>query len=46
MPKQHAEMAEQPPTHRIVCDYIAGMTDHYLLRQCREMLRSIPQHDQ
>jgi dGTPase len=46
MPKQHAEMAEEAPTHRIVCDYIAGMTDHYLLRQCKEMLRSVPQHDQ
>ncbi len=46
MPRQHAELAESAPTHRIVCDYIAGMTDHYLLRQHKEMLRSIPQHDQ
>ena len=44
--KQHAELAEAP-THRIVCDYIAGMTDHYLLRQHAQMLhRSTPQHDQ
>jgi dGTPase len=47
MPKQHAELAENAPTHRIVCDYIAGMTDHYLLRQHASMLhRSTPQHDQ
>jgi dGTPase len=46
MPHQHAELAESAPTRRIVCDYIAGMTDHYLLRQHKEMLRSIPQHDQ
>jgi len=43
MPRQHAELAESAPTHRIVCDYIAGMTDHYLLRQHNEMLRSVPQ---
>jgi dGTPase len=46
MPREHAELAQEAPTHRIVCDYIAGMTDHYLLRQHKEMLRSFPQHDQ
>jgi dGTPase len=47
MPKQHANLAEAAPTHRIVCDYIAGMTDHYLLRQHSSMLqRSTPEHDQ
>jgi dGTPase len=38
MPKFYSEAARDQPTHRIVCDYIAGMTDHYLLRQCREFL--------
>jgi len=38
MPKYHAELAKLEPVHRVVCDYIAGMTDHFLLRQCREML--------
>jgi dGTPase len=33
MPGQYAEQAEREPLHRVVCDYIAGMTDHYLLRQ-------------
>jgi dGTP triphosphohydrolase len=38
MPKLHAEMARNEPRHRVVCDYIAGMTDHFLLRQCAELL--------
>jgi len=38
MPKQYAELAETGPRHRVVCDYIAGMTDHFLLRQCYELL--------
>lgn len=37
MPKQYADTAEREPRHRVVCDYIAGMTDHFLLRQAREM---------
>jgi dGTPase len=38
MPRQYAELARQEPRHRVVCDYIAGMTDHFLLRQCHELL--------
>lgn len=38
MPRQYAELAQNEPPHRVVCDYIAGMTDHFLLRQCREFL--------
>jgi dGTPase len=38
MPKQYAELAENEPRHRVICDYIAGMTDHFLLRQCSELL--------
>jgi dGTPase len=38
MPRQYAELAEREPRHRVVCDYIAGMTDHFLLRQCAELL--------
>jgi dGTPase len=38
MPKHYAELAQGEPRHRVVCDYIAGMTDHFLLRQCRELL--------
>jgi dGTPase len=38
MPGQYAEQARRGPPHRVVCDYIAGMTDHFLLRQRRELL--------
>jgi dGTPase len=38
MPAQYAEAAEQEARHRVVCDYVAGMTDHFLLRQAREVL--------
>jgi dGTPase len=37
MPPQHAELALRQPRHRVVCDYIAGMTDHFLLRQCHDL---------
>jgi dGTPase len=38
MPKSYAEMAQHGPRHRVVCDYIAGMTDHFLLRQHQYLL--------
>ena len=38
MPQQYAGLAKREPTYRVVCDYIAGMTDHFLLRQCQELL--------
>jgi dGTPase len=38
MPKAHAELAQRGPIYRVVCDYIAGMTDHFLLRQHTELL--------
>ncbi len=38
MPEPYANQAEQTSRARVVCDYIAGMTDHFLLRQCRELL--------
>jgi dGTPase len=38
MPEYYSELAEREPPHRIVCDYIAGMTDHFLLRQHRELV--------
>jgi dGTPase len=42
MPGQYAEQARREPLHRVVCDYIAGMTDHFLLRRCRELLGAGP----
>jgi dGTPase len=43
MPPVYSELAtrgfaQNEPRHRVVCDYIAGMTDHYLLRQCHELI--------
>ena len=38
LPLQYAELSAQQPPHRVICDYIAGMTDHFLLRQCHELL--------
>jgi dGTPase len=38
MPENYAALAKLEPAHRVVCDYIAGMTDHFLLRQCHELL--------
>ena len=38
MPVQYSELALHQPPHRVICDYIAGMTDHFLLRQCHELL--------
>jgi dGTPase len=38
MPEYYSELAGREPRHRVVCDYIAGMTDHFLLRQHRELI--------
>ena len=37
LPSPYREQAEAQPTHRIVCDYIAGMTDGFLLRTCQRI---------
>jgi dGTPase len=38
MPRNYAELVATEPRHRVVCDYIAGMTDQFLLRRSRELL--------
>jgi dGTPase len=38
LPKHYTEAACTQPLHRVVCDYIAGMTDHFLLKQSHELL--------
>jgi dGTPase len=38
MPKFYTELAQRSPSYRVVCDYIAGMTDHFLLRQHADKL--------
>jgi len=42
MPRYYFEQAQHEPQHRVVCDYIAGMTDHFLLRQHGELLSGAP----
>jgi dGTPase len=32
LPGNYAEALETSPVHRVVCDYIAGMTDGFFLR--------------
>ncbi|HUJ81582.1 MAG TPA: hypothetical protein VLW83_06840, partial [Candidatus Acidoferrales bacterium] len=39
MPESYGEQAKEEPLYRVVCDYIAGMTDQYLLRQHAEQLK-------
>ena len=36
MPASHEESTRTEPRHAVVCDYIAGMTDQFLLRKHRE----------
>lgn len=38
MPPNYVAQVRQEPLHRVVCDYIAGMTDHFLLRQYQELI--------
>ncbi len=38
MPPYYYEQSQTAPRHVVVCDYIAGMTDHFLLRQHRELV--------
>jgi dGTPase len=33
LPSSYQEKAVQEPLARVVCDYIAGMTDNYILEQ-------------
>lgn len=38
MPRGYTERARKEPVHRVVRDYIAGMTDHFLLQQYHEQI--------
>jgi dGTPase len=42
MPDSFEQMTRSNPRHIIVCDYIAGMTDQFLLRQYHEHFGSAP----
>jgi len=38
MPPLHAALAQHQPRHRVVCDYIAGMTDRFLSQEHDRLL--------
>jgi dGTPase len=38
LPAFYFSQSQQEPVHRVVCDYIAGMTDHYLLERHQNLL--------
>ena len=42
MPPDHEQLALTVPRHIVVCDYIAGMTDQYLLKQYRDRFDIAP----
>jgi dGTPase len=42
MPEAHEKMTREEPRHVVVCDYIAGMTDQFLLRQHQEHFGRLP----
>jgi len=42
MPGSYWEQIKIEPLYRVVCDYIAGMTDNFLLRQYREQVLRAP----
>jgi dGTPase len=41
LPPYYFEQVQDQPRHIVICDYIAGMTDHFLLRQHRELLGGV-----
>ena len=40
MASGHRERLEEAPVYRVVCDYVAGMTDSYLLRTYKELVQA------
>jgi dGTPase len=40
LPPYYTRQAQREPVHRVVCDYIAGMTDDFMLRQYRSLVET------
>ncbi len=40
LPHSYFDQSKREPIHRVVCDYLAGMTDHYLQEQYGKYLRA------
>ncbi|HET9409348.1 MAG TPA: deoxyguanosinetriphosphate triphosphohydrolase [Candidatus Sulfotelmatobacter sp.] len=45
LPHQYQEKAEEEPLPRVICDYIAGMTDNYIIEQHQKYCISTPDID-
>ena len=39
LPENYVEEMQSQPVHRIVCDYIAGMTDGFFMRSYQQALQ-------
>jgi len=44
LPQPYAQQALDQPAHRVICDYIAGMTDGFFYRTYGLMLGAVPTH--
>jgi dGTPase len=44
LPMSYQKKARHEPLHRIVCDYVAGMTDTFILEQHRRFFPAKPYH--
>ena len=42
LPEPYAQQTLEHPAHRVVCDYIAGMTDGFFHRTYEQVLGAIP----
>ena len=40
LPASHSDLIPAQPPHRVVCDYIAGMTDSFFLRTYQQVLQA------
>ncbi|HVZ59815.1 MAG TPA: deoxyguanosinetriphosphate triphosphohydrolase [Terriglobales bacterium] len=41
LPPSYRQQAERDPLHRVVCDYIAGMTDGFILQQHQQITNGV-----
>ena len=42
LPPAYSQQTMSAPAHRVVCDYIAGMTDSFFYRTYRQMIGPVP----
>ena len=44
LPRSYREQSEREPPHRVVCDYVAGMTDPFILAQHERLCAAVKQN--